>query len=196
LNCVCAKFICMCNFLICICNFVIYVCDVYFCKAYGSVMITNSQPYVRAIIVFMCVKKICACNKLHYGKVLLAVMTSPSYFVTACLIGYLNMTHFIHHSTRGTLTCFWHLLLAWLAMASYARIACGDNSAPVRLPRVEWCMKCVIFRYPIREAVTKYDGDVITVTVITVLDGNYTFPDKCVQCSHGEGEIPFASMVA
>jgi hypothetical protein len=32
-------------------------------------------------------------NKLHYGKVLLAVMTSPSYFVTASLIGYLNMRY-------------------------------------------------------------------------------------------------------
>jgi hypothetical protein len=119
----------MCNLLICICNFVIYVCNVYFCKAYESVMITNSQPHVRAIIVFMCVTNLCACNNLHYGKVLLAVTTSPSYFVTASLIGYLNMTHFIHHSTRGNLSCFWHLLLAWMAMESYVRIACGDNSA-------------------------------------------------------------------
>jgi hypothetical protein len=76
------------------------VCNVYFYKAYESARITNSQPHVRAIIVFMCVKNICACNKLHYGKVRLAVMTSPSYFVTTSLIGYLNMTHFIHHSTR------------------------------------------------------------------------------------------------
>jgi hypothetical protein len=53
MNCVCAKFICMCNFLICICNFVIYVCNVYFCKEYENVMITNSQPHVRAIIVFI-----------------------------------------------------------------------------------------------------------------------------------------------
>jgi hypothetical protein len=42
-------------------------------------MITNSQPHVRAIIVFICVKNVCACIKLHYGKVLLAVMTSTSY---------------------------------------------------------------------------------------------------------------------
>jgi hypothetical protein len=98
-------------------------------SVYKSVIITNSQPHVRAIIVFMCVKDVCACNKLHHGKVLLAVMTSPSYLVTASLIGYLNMTHFIHHSTLGKLSCIWHLLLAWLAMASYVRIACGDNSA-------------------------------------------------------------------
>jgi hypothetical protein len=65
---------------------------------------------------------------LHYGKVLLAIMTSsPSYFATASLIGYLNMPHFIHHSTRGKLSCYWHLLLAWLAMESYVRIAYGDN---------------------------------------------------------------------
>jgi hypothetical protein len=31
-------------------------------------MISNSRPHVRAIIVFMCVKNVCACNKLHYGN--------------------------------------------------------------------------------------------------------------------------------
>jgi hypothetical protein len=65
----------MCNFLICISNF---VCNVYFCEAYESVMITNSQPHVREIIVFMCARNACACNKLHYGKVLLAVLTPQS----------------------------------------------------------------------------------------------------------------------
>jgi hypothetical protein len=33
------------------------------CKAYASAMITNSQSHVRAIIAFMCVKNVCACNK-------------------------------------------------------------------------------------------------------------------------------------
>jgi hypothetical protein len=77
-NCVCAKLHVQFLICTCICNFVIlvymYVCNVYFCKVYESVMITNSQPHVRVIIVFMVVKYLCACNKLHYGKVMLVVI--------------------------------------------------------------------------------------------------------------------------
>jgi hypothetical protein len=55
-----------------------------------------------------CVKNVCACNTLHYGK---AVMTSPSYFATASLIGYFNMTHFMIQHVENCHVfdiCCWH----------------------------------------------------------------------------------------
>jgi hypothetical protein len=111
---------------------------------------------VRAIIVFMCVKNVRACNKLHHGKVLVAVMMSPSYFVTASLIGYLNMTHFIHHSTRGQLSCF--DICCWYGW-QWSRMS--ELHVAITLPLFashvlnQWCMKCVIFRYQI-EIKNKY----------------------------------------
>jgi hypothetical protein len=54
-----------------------------------------------------------------------------------------------------------HAVLTYDSIANHANSRCQKHDS---FPRVEWCKKCVIFRYPIREAVTKYDSDVITAT--------------------------------
>jgi hypothetical protein len=116
---------------------------------------------VRAKLL-LCVKFLYACNKLHCG------------------------TGKWRHLPNYNDSCDWSSHL-WLRAGNphpsslmYLMIlACGLRGPKTwccslvmvcrfRRPRVEWCMKCVISRYLIREAVTKYDGDVITA--------NRTFP--------------------
>jgi hypothetical protein len=90
-----------------------------------------------------CVKNWCACNKLHYGNVLFAVMTSPLYIVTASLIGYLNLTQAVSVDMDGPI-----LSRIWFAYKGTLPII-GECSHPIlflvpeRLKSGQWVRRII-----------------------------------------------------
>jgi hypothetical protein len=139
---VCVKFAYMYMYV----DAMLYLCMQYFMLyrfyVYGICSFSDADLCVRNFF--------CVCNKLHCG-----------------------MGKWRHLPNCNN-SCDWsnHLRCAGNPHPSSSMylmiLACGLRG-PIKtwqwhdsFPRVEWCMKCIIFRYQIREAVTKYDGDVIT----------------------------------